>query len=68
MIVKITCSCNASFEIKNSVRHPKEICCPNCGSILPHNASQDLFNMLDSLSLLESKLEDSCYDICFTSE
>lgn len=68
MKVKITCNCNASFEINGGGRHPKEIRCPNCGSTLPDNASQDLFSMLDSFLSLESKLEKSAYNILFTSE
>lgn len=68
MKVKITCNCNASFEIKDGNKHPEEICCPNCGNILPDDASQDLLSMLNSFSLLKSKLEESSYDILLTSE
>ena len=67
MIVKITCSCNANFEIKHGSIHPKTIACPNCGTILPYGASEDLLTALDSLEQLESKLEDAGYK-CSVSE
>lgn len=61
MIVKITCACNATFEIKNGSKHPNIVVCPNCGRSLPDNASQDLLNALDSFALFESKLDNSGY-------
>lgn len=64
MLVKITCACSASFEIKDGSRHPKTIACPNCGRVLPNDASQNLYDALASFSLFEAKLDDSgLYDI-----
>lgn len=60
MIVKITCACNATFEIKSSgSRHPKSVHCPNCGRELPDNSSDDLFKSLDSFETFKSKVENS---------
>ena len=56
MKVKITCSCGASFDIKDGIQHPKEICCPNCGKQLPDNASSDLLKMFDAFKSLQDKL------------
>lgn len=56
MNVKITCPCNASFEIKECSKCPPEISCPNCGQILPLNASLDLFKMFESFNLFKDKL------------
>lgn len=59
MIVKITCACNATFEIKDGSRHPKIITCPNCGRSLPDNASNDLLAALEAFSIFDAKLSDS---------
>lgn len=60
MLVKITCACNATFEIRSTgSRHPKTICCPNCGCELPDNSSTDLYTALKSFELFESKLENT---------
>ena len=56
MKITITCTCAASFEIKNGSIHPKEICCPNCGEPLPDNATEDILTALQSLDIFESKL------------
>lgn len=56
MKVKITCPCGASFDIKSGIQHPNEISCPNCGHLLPDNASSDLLKMLDTFKSLENKL------------
>lgn len=63
MLIKINCACNATFEIKNGAKHPKEIICPNCGRPLPDGASQDLFTALDAFELFQAKVENSCYEI-----
>lgn len=65
MVVKITCACNATFEIRSSgSRHPKSIHCPNCGRELPDNSSADLFTALDSFEVFQSKVENSgLYDV-----
>ena len=68
MIVKITCACRASFEIKDGSRHPQEILCPNCGRSLPSNASKDLLTALDALEVFETKLEDSRYNFSFSRD
>lgn len=66
MVVKITCACNATFEIKDGVRHPATITCPNCGRPLPDNATNDLFTALNSFSLFEAKLDNGLYEIEFS--
>lgn len=64
MVVKIVCVFNASFEIKEGVRHPEDVSCPNCGRVLPDNASQDLFTALNSFALFETKLGyKECYEV-----
>lgn len=40
MKVKITCTCTATFEIKDGSMHPQEIACPNCGNPLPDGHMQ----------------------------
>ncbi len=59
MKVKITCTCRAAFVIKSSSRHPSEISCPNCGQVLPFDASSDLLKMLDAFEVLEAKLSEN---------
>ncbi len=67
MIVKITCACNATFEIKDGTKHPNIVICPNCGRSLPDNATNDLFTALNSFSLFEAKLNNiGLYEIEFS--
>ncbi len=70
MLVKITCTCKASFEIKAGSAHPSEICCPNCGQALPSNATRDLLSALSSLEIFESKLEENSnhYSVFYSKE
>ena len=55
MIVKISCACNASFEVRPGARHPKTINCPNCGRPLPENASSDLLSALEFFETFDTK-------------
>ena len=70
MKITITCTCAASFEIKNGSVHPKEICCPNCGQPLPANATNDLLISLQALEDFESKLEadSNHYNISYSKD
>ncbi len=70
MKVKITCTCKATFEIKNGSMHPKEISCPNCGTPLPDGAYADLLSAVSSFEIFESKLEAASerYGISYSKE
>lgn len=68
MIIKITCTCNATFEIKNGSMHPSEICCPNCGQALPSNASADLLKALDALETFDAKLDGENYNASYSMD
>ena len=65
MKIRITCRCNAEFDILFGNRNKNEIACPSCGHPLPNGASEDLRAMMKSFSLVESKLDEdsSLYEI-----
>ncbi len=70
MKVKITCTCMATFEIKDGSMHPKEISCPNCGMPLPDGAYTNLLSAMSSFEIFESKLaaDSDRYGISYSRE
>lgn len=70
MKVKITCTCTATFEIKDGSMHPEEISCPNCGKPLPNGAYTDLLSAMSSFDIFESKLtaDSDRYGISYSRE
>ncbi len=66
MVVEITCTCGAKFELKRNTRNKNDIACPSCGRVLPNDASKDLRSAFDAFDLFRTKLQHSdnnCYDI-----
>lgn len=66
MKVKITCRCNASFELQSSGANKSDYICPSCGRTLPNDSSKTLHEMFAAYEMFEAKLKDSnFYEIEF---
>ena len=56
MIIKVTCSCNSTFELKKDITDPYEVTCPACGKILPASSARNILSAMSLLDAAESEM------------
>lgn len=60
MIIKITCSCGASFEVrKENLTNQRSFVCQNCGFRFPSSISNSVKDLFSSLKDFEKSLTES---------
>ena len=59
MIIKVTCSCNSTFELKKDITDPYEVTCPACRKILPASSARNILSAMSLLDAAESEMAET---------